>query len=69
MKRRAYQFLRPPEAARLLCVSERTLQRWRHRGSGPRAAKIGGRIIYALADLIAFASKSECSIPQREMRR
>jgi hypothetical protein len=35
-------------------VSPRTLEQWRWRGTGPRYLKIGGRVIYRLADVEAF---------------
>jgi predicted DNA-binding transcriptional regulator AlpA len=35
--------LRENEAAEVLRLSERTLERWRSRGEGPKAKKIGAR--------------------------
>jgi len=35
-------------------LSPRTLERWRHRGEGPRFCKIGGRVTYREEDVIAF---------------
>ena len=35
-------------------VSARTLERWRHVGSGPGYIRIGGRVVYPLADITAF---------------
>jgi hypothetical protein len=35
-------------------VSPRTLERWRWLGEGPRYLKIGGRVLYRLADIEAF---------------
>ncbi len=32
-------------------ISPRTLERWRWEGFGPRHLKIGGRILYRLADV------------------
>ena len=49
------RFLRTPEAARVLGLSGRTLEKHRIYGTGPRYRKIGGRIIYALDDLYAWA--------------
>ena len=35
-------------------LSPRTLEQWRWRGVGPRYLKLGGRVIYRLADIEAF---------------
>jgi hypothetical protein len=32
-------------------VSERTLERWRWRGHGPRYIKLGNRVMYKLEDI------------------
>src|ERR1700694_3039259 len=39
----------------LLDLSARTLEKHRSYGTGPKYRKIGGRVIYALADLKAWA--------------
>src|ERR1700737_3685949 len=60
------RFLRTPEAARFLGISTRTLEKHRSYGTGPKYRKIGGRVIYALADLKAWADlgiKSSTSDP------
>ena len=49
------RFLRTPEAARYLGLSGRTLEKHRTYGTGPTYRKIGGRVIYALDDLKAWA--------------
>ncbi|MBR1164760.1 putative DNA-binding transcriptional regulator AlpA [Bradyrhizobium elkanii] len=49
------RFLRTPEAARYLSLSGRTLEKHRTYGTGPAYRKIGGRVIYALDDLRAWA--------------
>lgn len=41
-------------AADALGVSERTLERWRVEGRGPRFVKLGKRVGYTEADLRAF---------------
>ncbi|CBS89249.1 helix-turn-helix transcriptional regulator [Azospirillum lipoferum] len=51
------RFLRTPEAARFLGLSGRTLEKHRVYGTGPRYRKIGGRIVYALDDLKAWADQ------------
>jgi len=32
-------------------ISPRTIQRWRRTGQGPPYLKLGGRVVYALADV------------------
>jgi predicted DNA-binding transcriptional regulator AlpA len=49
------RFLRTPEAGRFLGLSGRTLEKHRTFGTGPRYRKIGGRVIYAVSDLQAWA--------------
>jgi excisionase family DNA binding protein len=48
-------FLTVSEAAALLRLSEITLGRWRIEGSGPPFRKFGRRVLYARADLDAWA--------------
>ncbi len=35
-------------------ISPRTLEQWRWQGRGPRYLKIGGRVVYPLAEIEAF---------------
>lgn len=49
------RFLRTPEAGRFLGLSGRTLEKHRTFGTGPRYRKIGGRVVYAVYDLEAWA--------------
>ncbi|AQR61686.1 DNA-binding protein [Brevundimonas sp. LM2] len=51
------RFLRTPEAARFLGLSGRTLEKHRTFGTGPTYRKIGGRVVYAQADLQAWADR------------
>jgi len=53
------RYLRTPEAARFLSLSGRTLEKHRTYGTGPAYRKIGGRVVYALDDLKAWA---DCGI-------
>jgi predicted DNA-binding transcriptional regulator AlpA len=46
------------EAAKALGVSERTLERWRVEGRGPRFVKLGKRVGYTEADLRAKVDAS-----------
>ncbi|MGY2811771.1 helix-turn-helix transcriptional regulator [Bradyrhizobium sp. USDA 4506] len=68
MSRLSTRFLRTPEAARYLSLSGRTLEKHRTYGTGPAYRKIGGRVIYALEDLRAWAdlgTKTSTSDPGR----
>ncbi len=57
----AAQYVRTHEAARLLGISPRTLEKYRCHGSGPTFRKLGGRVVYAVADLEAWADRAVCS--------
>ncbi|MCB1393592.1 helix-turn-helix domain-containing protein [Nitrobacter sp.] len=48
------RFVRTPEAARLLDLSPRTLEKHRCDGTGPVYHKLGGRVVYAVSDLQAW---------------
>lgn len=52
-----HRFLRTSEAARHLGLSGRTLEKHRTYGTGPIYRKIGGRVVYALSDLQAWADR------------
>ena len=56
----ATRYVRTPDAARLLSLSPRTLEKYRCQGSGPTFRKLGGRVVYALDDLEAWADQSAC---------
>jgi predicted DNA-binding transcriptional regulator AlpA len=51
------RLLRTQEAARFLGISIRTLEKHRTYGTGPTYRKIGGRVLYAVRDLEAWAAK------------
>jgi predicted DNA-binding transcriptional regulator AlpA len=51
------RFLRTPEAANFLGLSSRTLEKHRTYGTGPAYRKLGGRVVYALEDLQAWADR------------
>jgi len=62
------RYLRTPEAARFLSLSDRTLEKHRTYGTGPAYRKLGGRVVYALEDLQAWAergAKTSTSDPGR----
>lgn len=41
-------------AAKILGVAEGTLYQWRSKGTNVRSYKSGGKIVYDVADLLAF---------------
>lgn len=49
------RFVTTPDAARHLSLSPRTLEKHRCYGTGPVYRKLGGRIVYAIEDLDAWA--------------
>jgi Helix-turn-helix domain len=53
-------FLGNDSAARFLNLSPRTLEKHRVIGGGPRFRKFGRRVVYALADLEAWANERSC---------
>ena len=48
------RYLRTPEAARFLGLSPRTMEKHRTYGTGPTSSKAGGRVVYAIPDLMAW---------------
>ena len=56
------RYLRTAEAARYLSLSPRTLEKHRTYGTGPAYRKIGGRVVYAVADL----THGQTSAPERQ---
>lgn len=62
------RFLRTHEAGRFLGLSGRTLEKHRVYGTGPTYRKIGGRVVYAVEDLQAWAElgrQTSTSDPRR----
>lgn len=51
------RYLRTPEAARHLSLSPRTLEKHRCYGTGPTYRRLGGRVVYSLDDLEAWAAR------------
>jgi hypothetical protein len=51
------RLLRTAEAGRFLSLSGRTLEKHRTFGTGPTYRKIGGRVVYAITDLQAWADR------------
>ena len=62
----ATRYVRTHEAARILGISPRTLEKYRCHGSGPTFRKLGGRVVYAVDDLqswVQSAAKASTSDP------
>jgi len=53
------RYLRTKEAAVFLSLSARTLEKHRTYGTGPAYRKLGGRVVYSVADLEAWASRGQ----------
>lgn len=51
------RYLRTPEAARHLGLSPRTLEKHRCYGTGPKYHRIGGRVVYGIADLEVWVAR------------
>ena len=51
------KLLRLPEVAELIGVPENTLRFWRHRGTGPKSARLGRRVVYRECDVLAWIDK------------
>ena len=54
----APRYLRTPDAARFVGLSIRTLEKHRIYGTGPRYSKLGGRVVYRLDHLQAWADSA-----------
>ena len=50
----AFMHLNQIQLAARWNISHRTLERWRWSGDGPLFIKIGGRVVYRLADVEAY---------------
>ncbi|WP_426265088.1 helix-turn-helix transcriptional regulator [Sphingomonas sp. PWP1-2] len=55
--RATQRYLRTPDAALMLGLSARTLEKHRCYGTGPVFHKLGGRVVYALDDLQSWADQ------------
>lgn len=56
------RYVRTDEAALFLGLSRRTLEKHRTYGTGPAYRKLGGRVVYALADLEAWADQGKAKL-------
>lgn len=52
-----HRYLHTPDAALMLGLSARTLEKHRCYGTGPAYHKLGGRVVYALADIQRWAEQ------------
>ena len=52
--------LNQKELADRWTISHRTLERWRWAGEGPAYMKIGGRVVYRIADIQLAATLALC---------
>lgn len=50
----------PPRAAKFMLLSERTLERHRQFGSGPKFVRLGRRVFYRREDLEAWVTDCTC---------
>ncbi len=51
------RYLRTKEAAEFLSLSSRTLEKHRTYGTGPAYRKLGGRVVYSVNELEAWAER------------
>jgi hypothetical protein len=54
------EFLTTPEAAAFTRYAVSTLNALRVRGNGPRFIRLGRKIVYSKADLLAFMHENRC---------
>jgi hypothetical protein len=54
-------FLNTSQLAKRWNKSPRTIENWRGRGEGPNYYKIGGKVLYDLAEIIELENKSYIS--------
>ncbi|GBQ91227.1 putative transcriptional regulator [Acetobacter nitrogenifigens DSM 23921 = NBRC 105050] len=54
------RYLRTHEAAQILGLSPRTLEKYRCHGTGPTFRKLGGRVVYRIDDLDVWATAGAC---------
>ena len=57
---RPSRYLTNEEAANILQLSPRTLEKMRVIGGGPRYRKLGRRVVYSMQDLEAWADARAC---------
>jgi hypothetical protein len=65
----AIQHINQVELSRRWRLSPRTLERWRYQGTGPQYLKVGGRIVYRLADIEAYETDQLHASGARQVAR
>ena len=56
------QVLNEKQASQLLGVSVQTLRNWRHLRKGPVYIKFGRRVLYSMADLLAYIDQNRVDL-------
>lgn len=56
--------LTPRQLAERWHLSEKTLERWRHEGSGPAFLKVGARVLYPVQHIEAIEARGTVFRPQ-----
>jgi predicted DNA-binding transcriptional regulator AlpA len=62
------RLMRVREAARFLGISVRTLEKHRTYGTGPTFRKVGGRVLYAVDDMMAWTAGGARRSPSEKTR-
>ena len=57
-------YLTPKQLADRWHTSEATLATWRSRGQGPKATRIEGKVLYALADVETYEADRKDAEPE-----
>tara|TARA_B100001094_G_C17761398_1_gene590567 strand:+ start:34 stop:222 length:189 start_codon:yes stop_codon:yes gene_type:complete len=58
LKKESKEFFTQKELAERYQISEKTLEAWRSKGTGPKAKKINGTIVrYPVEEVLAFENK------------
>jgi len=60
-----FPFFAQPELARRCRLSERTLEKWRCTKQGPAHVKLGGCVVYRVADIKAFEAQQRSASPTK----
>lgn len=60
--------LTPQQLAARWQISEKTLERWRRRGTGPRFLRVVGRVLYPLEAVQACEAQGLVARPCQEAR-
>lgn len=56
------EFFQQSELADRWRISTRTLEGWRQRNKGPSYIKVGGRVVYAMADIEVYERRRRAEI-------